>query len=491
MDVTTNASAPAAATAKPKLAGGPLQIVVVPNSDFVVQLTPAAKPLVEKPANAAAQRARVVQFRVSRAVLQENSSFFQTILGSRPNLADITFENKGGGFGHALEIWLRAIHNGPHTLPNNLKATRMERAWVAIGVGEQFGFAPNHIDKIKPWFLECYQYALDNGGLTPFVACCLAFPCSVFDHAEGFMKLTKYLAYHTNGSLFTNNPSSFHHLNHDARVLDGPLTAARAHIQSILETELTFPIDKLHRATCPCRKETAFDYEDALRALDCWPIDRAMQQYPIGEIIDELEKFEFTPKTIKCSSGICAHDFKNSVNIAIRRAKYAFDGLCLDCMERSQIDHVDGQTRQTFLEKNTPFKGCWDIDCRFGHGRASWYYSWMGPSSVRRDILNKYREEKKAMDVAKGSHRTRRGIRPSKDSNIPTTRVASMPLKSQAPARTPIAQNNTSDKANNAQDSGYDHDVDDEDEFFDAEDASLGGHTVTDDIEELDHEAVN
>jgi hypothetical protein len=41
-------------------------------------------------------------------------------------------------------------------------------------------------------------------------------------------------------------------------------------------------------------------------------------------------------------------------------------------MERSQLEHVDGQTRQEFLEKNSPFKGCWDIDCRFGHGRASW-----------------------------------------------------------------------------------------------------------------------
>jgi hypothetical protein len=137
--------------------------------------------------------------------------------------ANVTFENKGNGFGYALEIWLRALHNGAHALPNNLKATHIERAWVAIGVGEQFGFAPHHIDKIKPWFLECYQIALNNGGLTPFVACCLAFPCSVFDHAEGFMKLTKYLAYHTNGNIFTHNPSSFHGLNQDARILDGKI----------------------------------------------------------------------------------------------------------------------------------------------------------------------------------------------------------------------------------------------------------------------------
>ena len=112
----------------------------------------------------------------------------------------------------------------------------MERAWIAIGVGEQFGFAPNHIDKIKPWFLECYQYTLNNGGLTPFAACCLAFPCSVFDHAEGFMKLTKFLAYHTNGNIFTHNPSTFHGLNQDARILDGKSDSSIFDVKYLEET---------------------------------------------------------------------------------------------------------------------------------------------------------------------------------------------------------------------------------------------------------------
>jgi hypothetical protein len=148
----------------------------------------------------------------------------------------------------------------------------------------------------------------------------------------------------------------------------GPLTTARAHIQSILDRELYFPLDKLHRATCACRKETSFDYQDALIALECWPIDKAIKMYPLAEIINELEKFKFTPKTTRCYSGACLHDFKNSVNIAIRKAKFAFDGLCLDCMENSQAEIP----RQEFLDKNAPYKGCWDMGCRFGHGRASW-----------------------------------------------------------------------------------------------------------------------
>jgi hypothetical protein len=224
--------------------------------------------------------------------------------------------------------------------------------------------------QIKPWFIECYNHALNNGnGLTPMTACSLAFPCSVFDHPEGFMKLTKYLAYHTNGNIFTHNPSTFQALNQDARILDGPLTTARAYIQSILDKELYFPLEKLHQADCTCRKETAFDYQDVLMNLECWPVDKAVKKYPLADIIDYLEKFEFVPKTAACESGACRHDFKNSVHIAIRKARFAFDGLCLDCMERSQADDT---SRKEFLEKNAPYKGCWDMDCRFGHGRASW-----------------------------------------------------------------------------------------------------------------------
>jgi hypothetical protein len=129
----------------------------------------------------------------------------------------------------------------------------------------------------------------------------------------------------------------------------------------------------------------------------------------------------------------------------------------------------------------------------------------MGPSSVRRDILSKYREEKKALGITKGSRRSRRGARVTKDSKsrqsddsmrptltranaaLPTTRFAAMSIQTQGFGGTP---NHASDKEND-HDSKYDHDADDDDEFFDAEDASLGGHTVTDDPDELDHGAVN
>ena len=74
-----------------KVAGGPLQITIVPDGDFTIQLTPAAKPLAEKATNPQPKRARVVQFRCSRAVLDEHSSFIAGIFRSRPDLVRIHY----------------------------------------------------------------------------------------------------------------------------------------------------------------------------------------------------------------------------------------------------------------------------------------------------------------------------------------------------------------------------------------------------------------
>ena len=155
-----------------------------------------------------------------------------------------------------------------------------------------------------------------------------------------------------------------------------PLAAARTHVQSTLEQELYYPLERLHRAACACRKETAFDYEDALIALECWPIKDAAQRSPLSELFERLSHFEFRPATTSCESGECRRSFKRSVEVAIGRARQSFQGLCLDCMNRSKP--VVGQPRGEYIKNNSPHVGCWDIDCRFGHGRPSWYVSSRG-----------------------------------------------------------------------------------------------------------------
>lgn len=76
----------AAATVPPSNA---LQIIVAEGGDFLIQLTPESKPLVEKGINTQPKRTRIVQFRVSRAVLQKHSTFFKDIFRRRPDLVSV------------------------------------------------------------------------------------------------------------------------------------------------------------------------------------------------------------------------------------------------------------------------------------------------------------------------------------------------------------------------------------------------------------------
>ncbi|ORY09380.1 hypothetical protein BCR34DRAFT_589361 [Clohesyomyces aquaticus] len=470
-------------------------IVVDPAGDFVIRLNPSTQPLTESVNSA--ERARVFNFTTSRQVIAASSAYFSHVLGLQPESSIISMENNG--LSRAFEIWLRALHNGVGSIPTSLQAARVEDVWNVLGVGWTYGFAPEHTDAIKPWFIAIYERKFGHGALSPMLARTMAFPCVMLDHAEGFMKLTKYLVYKTNGSMFMHNPSaSYEDLTIKARLFDGPLTAARTSVQSVLEKELNFPLEKLHYATCPCRKETAFDYEDALLKIDCWPLEKALKQYPIEEVIGRLRKFEFVPKTTSCESKACLRDFKRSVNIAIDRAQQEFQGLCADCVKRSKP--AAGRSPEAFLEKNSPYHGCWDMDCRYGHGRGTWFFSWMGPSSVRQQILyTAHREQLQA----KGSHRPTRRPRRARTITIHTgnregIETLEVPQTPFAPMTPPLATGNgeipmnapptgLSDKEN-ARDRETTYDSDEE--FFEAEEGDFDIHADADADADADAEEV-
>jgi hypothetical protein len=133
--------------------------------------------------------------------------------------------------------------------------------------------------------------------------------------------------------------------------------------------------------------------------IGCWPIASAAKRHTISELVKKLSLFDYTSTATTCESGVCRHDFKKCVELAIARANDAFEGLCLDCMQRSTL--VTGQDIETFTEKTTPYNFFWDADCRFGHGRASWCYSWTGPPCFRQGILDKYRKARRQSGASK------------------------------------------------------------------------------------------
>lgn len=92
----------------------------------------------------------------------------------------------------------------------------------------------------------------------------------------------------------------------------------------------------------------------------------------------------------------------------------------------------------------------------------------MGPSSVRRDILNSYREEQSKLAT---SSRGRRARRPRR---VPRGLSANdEPATPPSDSREDLHMGNGSSEKEKTAIEQEDHDVDDDGEFFDAEDAAL------------------
>lgn len=90
----------------------------------------------------------------------------------------------------------------------------------------------------------------------------------------------------------------------------------------------------------------------------------------------------------------------------------------------------------------------------------------MGPASIRRDILSQFREEKLKLGITGRSRRGRRGRRAPKDASANHGPTA-LPAYSRGFPHTC----NGGDDKENAYIKHEDHEIDDDEEFFDAEDA--------------------
>ena len=46
---------------------------------------------------------------------------------------------------------------------------------------------------------------------------------------------------------------------------------------------------KLYGATCPCRKETEYDYNHHIYNLEVWPLDLALPKAGINQVLQRLD----------------------------------------------------------------------------------------------------------------------------------------------------------------------------------------------------------
>ena len=106
----------------------------------------------------------------------------------------------------------------------------------------------------------------------------------------------------------------------------------------------------------------------------------------MGEILQRLEKFKFEAKSSAC--GTCRQDYKGKVTGIKKYVAGYFDGLCLDCLDRSKPKLGDAD--MDYWRHNDVKEHEWVTGCRFRHKQPTWYFSFNGRKEDR-DRLMKVR----------------------------------------------------------------------------------------------------
>lgn len=136
------------------------------------------------------------------------------------------------------------------------------------------------------------------------------------------------------------------------------LNAAKGRLRSILHYDLFKPNDQLLRARCPCRGKTLYNYEKTLYDIKVWPLERQFQRADMDTLLERMVDFSYEPHKSAC--GPCRTCYKHRqgygamVEAARTHTEGYFDGLCLDCAERTKSvtrdEHMDYWYRDSMNE---------------------------------------------------------------------------------------------------------------------------------------------
>lgn len=152
-------------------------------------------------------------FQVSRAILMKSSTYFHNQLSpnrfAESEKAVVTLKED-----NILndEILLRVLHDAP--LDNVLKVP-IKEMWPLVMAVDKYQV---DIELFYKWFAQWYQ-AMESDLYEENEAAKLLFPCYTFQHARGFAKATRMLAYGTIGSIEEKNPTKYHMLHLRPRVI--------------------------------------------------------------------------------------------------------------------------------------------------------------------------------------------------------------------------------------------------------------------------------
>ena len=109
------------------------------------------------------------------------------------------------------------------------------------------------------------------------------------------------------------------------------------------------------------------------------PLEQVAQKVCISEILDKLQKFTFEPKStacITCTRACRSHGelgmvrYEDHITKIVTRMRSYFDGLCLDCLDRTQPKLAD--TDKDYWTYASLREEEWCMGCRVQHKEATW-----------------------------------------------------------------------------------------------------------------------
>jgi hypothetical protein len=142
-----------------------------------------------------------------------------------------------------------------------------------------------------------------------------------------------------------------------------------------------------YACTCGEWASTAGHYFAALVDTDAYPLEKSFSKTSVVNILSRLKTFSMRHQgTCK----LCSVDWADQVASARTATMRNFDGLCVDCMDRSrpkrEKEDID------YWRQLESIDGRWDANRRVKHGEPSWYISWCGRGEHRQKLVDRHKE---------------------------------------------------------------------------------------------------
>jgi hypothetical protein len=145
----------------------------------------------------------------------KKSSYVKALLEESEDKDELTLggdakSKEDGNNKEGTLVWLAHLHNLPQERMDELGLfdVSLVEVWHAISAWD-FHMDGKIKENLRPWFNDWYERNMSKVELTVPTAQALAYPCYVFDHAIGYARATKYLAYEHIGHVKERPPKGF------------------------------------------------------------------------------------------------------------------------------------------------------------------------------------------------------------------------------------------------------------------------------------------